>query len=365
MKLARNLTSGNENEIITSSHRKNMKTDMELVIEKLESLKEEVEKEKKNFDRIIEACRIVGRAWSGSSLVGHAKFFYRDFEEPDSLHRFSIEWGLIHGIPQGWIERSDEEVMKRIEQISEQNLSKIRAFATEIEQRLTDLQREAVLALSGNRKEVESVETFSFKSATDIFKKIFPTRYMTRDSGAMTGNYIVPHIYYQSIAMYARDFPEEMKRFIFEVKKSIKITSPNQASEGKAGFYVESSTILQLAEIKSEDFDLVRLIKLCKELNDNYSLENYLSCGMILRSILDHIPPIFGKKNFEEVSSNYGSLSFKNVVKPLEESSKKIADSYLHTQIRKKEILPTKTQISFQPNLDFLLQEVVRILKQK
>lgn len=338
---------------------------MKSIIGKLEALKEETEKEKGNPDSVIEACRIVGRAWSGSSLARHAKFFYGDFEEPDSSHRFSIEWGLIHGIPQGWAERSDEEVIERIEQISGQNLSRIRAFATETEQKLTDLQREAVLTLSENRKEAERVETFSFKSATDIFNEIFPTRYMTRDSEAMTGHYIVPHIYYQAIAMYVRDFPEEMRRFIFEVKKSIKTASPNPASEGKAGFYVENPTILQLAEIKSEDFDLTRLIKLCKELNDNYSLENYLSCGMILRSILDHTPPIFGKKNFVEVSSNYGSKSFKDIVKPLEESSKKIADSCLHTQIRKKEILPTKTQVSFQPNLDFLLQEVIRTLKEK
>ena len=69
------------------------------------------------------------------------------------------------------------------------------------------------------KKEVEKVENFPFKSATNIFNEIFPTRYMTRDSGAMTGHYVVPHIYYQAIAMYVRDFPEELKRFIFEIKK--------------------------------------------------------------------------------------------------------------------------------------------------
>ena len=163
--------------------------------------------------------------------------------------------------------------------------------------------------------------------------------------------------------MYVKNFPEEVKHFIFEIKKAAKTSLSMPISDGKVGFYVENSTIVQLAEIKSEHFDLTCLIKLCKELNDNYSLGNYLSCGMILRSILDHIPPIFKMKNFEEVSSNYGSRSFKDVVKPLQESTKKIADSYLHTQIRKKEILPTKTQISFQPNLDFILQEIIRILK--
>lgn len=340
-----------------------MKTEIEQMIEKLESLKVEVEKEKENSDKIIEACRVIGRAWSGSSLAGHAKFFYANFEEPDAHHRFSIEWGLIHGIPTGWLERNDEEVIDVIENNSGQKLSKLREYATEIEQKLTDLQREVVLALSDEKKEVEKVENFPFKSATNIFNEIFPTRYMTRDSEAMTGHYVVPHIYYQAIAMYVRDFPEELKRFIFEIKKAAKSSSSVLTSDSKVGFYVENSTILQLSEVKSEEFDLTRLIKLCKELNDNYSLGNYLSCGMILRSILDHIPPVFKMKNFDEVSSNYGSKSFKDVVRPLQESTKKIADSYLHTQIRKKEILPTKTQMSFQPNLDFLLQEVIRILR--
>ncbi len=278
--------------------------------------------------KVVEACRTIGRAWSGSSLAGHARFFCGNFEEPDAHHRFSIEWGLIHGIPSGWFERNDEEVIEAIENNSGQKLSRLRGYATEIEQKLTDLQREVVLALSDEKKEVEKVENFPFKSATNIFNEIFPTRYMTRDSEAMTGHYVVPHIYYQAIAMYVKDFPDEIKRFIFEIKKTAKTSSSVAIMDGKVGFYVESSTILQLSEIKSENFDLTRLIKLCKELNDNYSLGNYLSCGMILRSILDHVPPVFKMKSFEEVSSNYGSQSFKDVVKPLQESTKKIVDPY-------------------------------------
>ena len=102
---------------------------------------------------------------------------------------------------------------------------------------------------------------------------------------------------------------------------------------------------------------------MCKELNDNYSLANYLSCGMLIRAILDHVPPIFGKSTFKEVVNNYGTKSFKDIISPLEDSARKISDSYLHNPIRKKEILPTKTQVSFQPNMDCLLTEIVRVIK--
>ena len=48
----------------------------------------------------------------------------------------------------------------------------------------------------------------------------------------------------------------------------------------------------------------------------------------------------------------------------LEKSSRKIADSYLHTQIRKNESsLPTETQINFKNDLDVLLQEIERKIK--
>lgn len=341
---------------------------LEQIIKRVEALKRKVEEKDDTAKEMIEACHNIGKSWSGSSLVGHAKFYYKDFEEPSAYNRFSIEWGLINGIPEGWSEKDDETVRERIESLSHSNLEKFSSFVTQIEQDFVDLQRDAVLTLSDiGITETDKIESFSFQSATDHFNAIFPTKFMTRDSEAMTGHRIVSHIYYESLAIFIRNFPDDLKGFIFEIKKVAKSPTPKKAEtsdESRVGYYVENLTIIRLSKIKSKDFDLSRLIKLCQELNDAYSLKNYLTCGMLLRSILDHIPPIFEKKTFKEVSSNYGTRSFKDIVKPLQESSKKIADSYLHTPIRKKEILPTKTQVSFQPNLDFLLNEVVRILKE-
>jgi len=47
----------------------------------------------------------------------------------------------------------------------------------------------------------------------------------------------------------------------------------------------------------------------------------------------------------------------------LDKSSRKIADAFLHTHIRNKEVLPNKTQVNFSRDLDVLLGEIVRILK--
>jgi len=85
---------------------------------------------------------------------------------------------------------------------------------------------------------------------------------------------------------------------------------------------------------------------------------------MLLRSIINHVPPIFGCKTFSEVVNNYkGSGSFKHSMEYLEISLRKIADSYLHIPIRKKESLPNLTQVDYSSDLDILLAEICRLLK--
>jgi len=48
----------------------------------------------------------------------------------------------------------------------------------------------------------------------------------------------------------------------------------------------------------------------------------------------------------------------------LENSSRKITDQHLHGQIRKGETLPTARQLDFPQDVDVLLAEIIRILKQ-
>lgn len=127
--------------------------------------------------------------------------------------------------------------------------------------------------------------------------------------------------------------------------------------------FVDNERLKELRRIQSAKFDLTRLIKLCEEANKNYVSGSYLSTAMLVRAILDHIPPIFELRSFSEVANNYkGSKSFKQCASHLENSSRKIADAYLHEQIRSKETLPNKTQVNFSSDLDMILAEIIRIL---
>ncbi len=86
--------------------------------------------------------------------------------------------------------------------------------------------------------------------------------------------------------------------------------------------FISETRITQLEEISSPKFELLRLIKLCREINQNYRNGNYMTVGKIGRAIIDHVPPIFQLRNFSEVASSYGGAgvnrSFKSSMNNLE-----------------------------------------------
>ncbi len=130
-------------------------------------------------------------------------------------------------------------------------------------------------------------------------------------------------------------------------------------------YFVHPTRIEALKEIKSKEFDLAKLVRLCEELNNNSASMNNFSSSLLVRSIIDHIPPIFGFANFSLFANNYseGTRSFKKSMLNLDNSLRNIADNNIHSQVRKKEVLPTTTQVDFTPELDLLLSEIVRKLK--
>lgn len=126
--------------------------------------------------------------------------------------------------------------------------------------------------------------------------------------------------------------------------------------------YVDVKRIIQLEGIKSNKYDFSRLIAILKEINVCYKNDLKFAIPPLIRSIIDQVPPIFSKANFSDICGSHGSKSFKEIITILDKNSRKIADSYLHTQIRVKESAsPTETQINFKSELDILLEEIIRI----
>jgi len=133
-----------------------------------------------------------------------------------------------------------------------------------------------------------------------------------------------------------------------------------------SNIYVSNNRIEELKEIKHKKYDLTKLIELCNELNHCFSRGDFLAVSMLVRAIIDHVPPIFGKQRFKEVVNNYPwKKSYKKAIENLENSLRNIADIYLHAQIRQRETLPNEIQVNFSQSLDLLLSEIITILQKK
>jgi hypothetical protein len=146
-----------------------------------------------------------------------------------------------------------------------------------------------------------------------------------------------------------------------------KSLGPEMKSTGEAIYFIKDLKDPFFRQVYGErasgQFDFVKLVQFLKELNVAHSTQSLLSIPMLVRAIIDHVPPIFDKSNFADVCGSHGSRSFKDSMNNLDKSSRKIADSYLHTPIRIRENLPTPVQVNFRHDLDVLLQEIVRIVK--
>ncbi|MCE5194802.1 MAG: hypothetical protein LLF28_04995 [Nitrospiraceae bacterium] len=128
--------------------------------------------------------------------------------------------------------------------------------------------------------------------------------------------------------------------------------------------YIHPERIKELRGVASDKYDLCKLLKLCEELNAAYLNNSVLSIILLTRTLIDHVPPIFDCRTFNEVVNNYqGTKSFKESMGKLNSSSRTIADQHLHTPVRKSESVPTMNQVDFSNDIDVLLAEVYRISK--
>lgn len=130
--------------------------------------------------------------------------------------------------------------------------------------------------------------------------------------------------------------------------------------------YVNTERIEQLQKLSDSNFDFIKLIRICEEINICYNLDCFYAVGNLLRSLIDHIAPVLGHTTFKEVANNYsGSKSFREAMQHLENSLRKVSDSYLHLPIRKSEILPTINQVEYIAPIDLLLAEIIIVTNAK
>ena len=90
----------------------------------------------------------------------------------------------------------------------------------------------------------------------------------------------------------------------------------------KSRAFVDPNRIQELKQVRNSKFDLLKLVRMCEEINMCFAMECYLAVAMLTRAVVDHVSPIFGFDSFAELANNYaGSKSFKESMQTLDNSS--------------------------------------------
>ena len=86
---------------------------------------------------------------------------------------------------------------------------------------------------------------------------------------------------------------------------------------------------------------------------------NFIAAVLLIRAVMNHVPPVFGATSFKEVAS-HSNRSIKAILERLEDDARPIADLHNHMHIRKAEHVPTKNQIEpYKSAFEILIGEVV------
>ncbi len=164
-----------------------------------------------------------------------------------------------------------------------------------------------------------------------------------------------------------RQFRPERQRAPGDRPPEIRIEyAPGSPASNELAF-ISDIHLSELRTLNSPQFDFGKLTRLCQELNVVYSRGCYFATLMLTRSLLDHVPPLFGQETFCEVANNYGDggKSLKKTLQRLQITARTIADALIHTKIRKVEVLPVIQQANFSAELNVLLGEIIRIHSQR
>ena len=186
-------------------------------------------------DILRTACAKIQTSWSGSFAGWHGSLYYRDYQRPDINNMFSGEWGGIHGIPDGWAERSPEEVTKAIDD-SIGNDFKVKEFEVKVKNlraSFESIKNELVILFSAypfdkkTEKEKElyaQVEKHGFGKSHGYFcSELRPKRIMTRDSEALQQGIANPvWLYYEGVSLEANSIIESGRNFIGLVDRLVR-----------------------------------------------------------------------------------------------------------------------------------------------
>lgn len=202
-----------------------------------------------NGSRLTEVSRETRDSWSGSFAGWHGRMYFRDFERPTIEEQFSGEWGGLHGIPDGWQERTTEECVAHVDRVIG-NAFSAQAFdraVTAFRKELLDLKEEISLCLSalGSVLPPKAAEYLAAIEAKELgnprptyVQQGMPRGLMSRDTEALQQGMVLPTwLYYEAVgfeAVQTADWFDEYAKLLDRLGRAMTLTAPGKPPKGLA-----------------------------------------------------------------------------------------------------------------------------------
>jgi hypothetical protein len=159
----------------------------------------------------------------------------------------------------------------------------------------------------------------------------------------------------------AFDAKAELDGLTTDLEEALEVadSSPRQLH---AGWIVDPDLISKIERSNGNRLNVTHLVRVLREINSSLVHGNVVATVPLMRAVLNHVPPIFGHQNFEQVVANVGR-SLKDSYLHLEDGLRKIADFHTHKRIDETDTYPSRAQVEpFKPQFELLLQNVLAAL---
>ena len=151
----------------------------------------------------------------------------------------------------------------------------------------------------------------------------------------------------------------ELRALLYDIEEALDHSDASSLSSVyNSPYIVDTSVIERLSISHSARFGTAFLVRLCKEINSCFSHGNIVATALTMRTVLNHVPPVFGYNNFQEVVA-HSKRSDKDSLTHLEDGLRKIADSLGHRTISNTSLYPSAAQVEpYKPQFELLLNMV-------
>ena len=154
----------------------------------------------------------------------------------------------------------------------------------------------------------------------------------------------------------AYDAHAEIDALLPDIEAAVERLDDSALSVGGARI-VDPELIDRMEDMQSAEVML--LAQYCRELNLCFAHGSNVATLLLMRTVLNYVPPLLGHETFDQVVANVGR-SRKEAFEHLQNGLRKIADFHAHRRAGPAPMYPSAAQVEpFKPPFELLLQEVV------